>query len=184
MLPEMQDIARRIRELRDINGISLETLAREFNVSVEDYARYESGSSDIPLGFLFQLAGKFNVDMTALVSGEEPRLKVFSVVRKNTGISVNRRKEYKYRDLAYNFIGRKSEVFCVTVDPISGDRPSNFYSHEGQEINYILEGTLKVYIDTHEVILEEGDCLYLDSGHKHAMISLNNKPAVFLAVIL
>jgi transcriptional regulator with XRE-family HTH domain len=184
MVPEMQDIARRIKELRDINGMSIETLAKEFKVNIEDYKRYESGLSDIPLGFLFQIAGKFNVDMTALVTGEEPRLKVFSVVKKNRGIAVNRRKEYKYQDLAFNFIDKKAEVFYVTVDPISESKPSNFYSHKGQEINFVLQGTLKVFIDTHEVTLEEGDCLYLDSGHKHAMLALNNKSASFLAVIL
>jgi transcriptional regulator with XRE-family HTH domain len=184
MLPDIINIAKRIKELRDINGISLETLAKEFQVSIEEYKKYESGESDIPIGFLFQIAGKFNVDMTALLTGEEPKLKIFSVVRKNRGLSTDRRKEYKYQDLAYNFIDKKAEVFLVTVDPKSEDTPLSFYSHDGQEYNYVISGSLKVFIGSYDVTLEEGDSLFFNSGYKHAMISLNNQQAKFLAVIL
>ena len=55
---------------------------------------------------------------------------------------------------------------------------------KGQEFNYILEGSLKVVIDKHELILEEGDSLYFDSGQNHAMKALNGKPAKFLAIII
>jgi quercetin dioxygenase-like cupin family protein len=184
MVPDMKNIANRIKELRDINGISIETLSAEFQVSIEDYRKYESGESDIPLGFLFQVAGRFNVGMTALLTGEEPKLKVFSVIRKNKGVITERRKEYKYQDLAYNFIDKKAEIFLVTVDPRTDNKAPASYSHDGQEYNYVIEGTLKILIDTHEVTLEEGDSLYFDSGYKHAMIALNNKTARFLAVVL
>ncbi len=122
--------------------------------------------------------------MTALITGEEPKLKIFSVVHKGKGFSIDRRKEYKYQDLSYNFIGKKAEVFLVTVEPVNTEKPSHFYSHAGQEFNYVLEGTLKVFIDSHEVTLEEGDSLYFDSGHKHAMLALKNKPARFLAMVI
>ncbi len=184
MLPDINNIARRIKELRDINGVSLESLAREFKVDIDEYQKYESGESDIPIGFLFRIAGKFNIDMTALLTGEEPKLKMFSVVRKNRGVSVDRRKEYKYQDLAYNFIDKKAEVFMVTVEPKNDEALPSFYSHDGQEYNYIIEGTLKVFIGPHEVTLEEGDSLFFNSGYKHAMIALNNKIVRFLAVVL
>ncbi|MGA2140998.1 MAG: cupin domain-containing protein [Brevinematales bacterium] len=184
MLPDINNIARRIKELRDINGVSIETLSREFQISVEDYKKYESGETDIPIGFLFRVAGKFDVDMTALLTGEEPRLKLYSVVRKNKGVSTDRRKEYKYQDLAYNFINKKAEVFLVTVDPRNDGQKPDSYSHDGQEFNFVIEGSLKVFIGPYEVILEEGDSLYFNSGQNHAMLSLNNKPARFLAVVL
>ena len=36
---------------------------------------------------------------------------------------------------------------------------------------------MKIIIDGHEIILNEGDSIYFDSGYNHAMKALNNKPA-------
>ncbi len=72
----------------------------------------------------------------------------------------------------------------MTVDPDPEDTPIDFNTHPGQEFNYVVEGTLKIVIDNHELILNEGDSLYFDSNYKHGMKALNGKPAKFLAIIL
>lgn len=183
MAPEIKQIARRIQELRDIEGVSHETLARELEIQPELYLKYESGETDIPVSVLLKIAQRFDVELTALITGEEPKLKVFSVVRKGKGLSIDRRKEYKYQDLAYNFIHKKAEVLMVTVDP-QDDNPKGQYSHAGQEYNYVVEGSLKVWIDGHELVLNEGDSVYFDSSYKHGMCALNGKNARFLAIII
>ena len=38
-------------------------------------------------------------------------------------------------------------------------------------------------IDGHEIILNEGDSIYFDSGYKHAMKAMNNEQVKFLAII-
>lgn len=184
MSEQLKQIAARIRELREISGISLETLAQEFGISKETYQEYESGEVDIPVSFLYEVANKFNVELTEVLTGESPRLHIYSVVRKGKGVSVDRRKEYKYQNLAFNFVHKKAEPFLVTVEPDPVDGPVSYNFHPGQEFNYVLEGTLKVIIDGHEVILNEGDSLFFDSGYKHGMKAMNNKPAKFLAIIL
>ncbi|MFA7037527.1 MAG: cupin domain-containing protein, partial [Methanosarcina sp.] len=50
--------------------------------------------------------------------------------------------------------------------------------------NYVLEGSLKVYIHHNEIILNEGDSIYFDSNYQHAMEAMNGKNAKFLAVIM
>ena len=59
-----------------------------------------------------------------------------------------------------------------------------FNSHPGQEFDYVIEGTMKIIIDTHEIILNEGDSVYYDSGYKHAMKVLNNTPVKMLTIVL
>jgi len=39
-------------------------------------------------------------------------------------------------------------------------------------------------IDGHEIIMNEGDSIYYDSGYNHAMKALNNEQVKFLAIIL
>jgi len=96
---------------------------------------------------------------------------------------IERRKDYKYQSLAYNFANKKIEPFLVTVEPDSNSEV-NYNSHPGQEFNYVIEGVLKVIINGHEIILNEGDSLFFDSGAKHGMKAMNGKPAKFLAIIL
>ncbi len=184
MCEQIKQIAMRIRELREIAGISIEAMAQEFNISLELYELYESGEADIPVSFLYQVANRFNVELTAILSGGEPRLRIYSLVRKGKGLSVERRKEYKYQSLAYNFANKKAEPFLVTVEPNSHEEPIHLNSHPGQEFNYVLEGTLEIVLHNFEFILHEGDSLFFDSNYKHGMKALHGKPAKFLAIIL
>lgn len=184
MQENIKQIARRIKELREISDMSIESMAKELNVDVEKYIQYESGEYDIPVSFLYAMAGKFNIELTVLLTGEEPKLQRFCVVRKDKGLSIDRRKEYKYQDLAYNFINKKAEIFMVTIDPEKEEKSNiHKYSHEGHEFNYILEGTMKFFYKEQEIILEPGDSIYFDSGSEHAMIALGDKRLKFLAAI-
>ena len=184
MSNQIRQIAVRIRELREIYEISLESLAEEFEITKEQYEEYESGEVDIPVSFLYKFANKFSVELTAILTGDYPKLQTYCLVRKGKGVSVERRKEYKYRSLAYNFINKKAEPFLVTVEPNLEDAPISYNFHPGQEFNYLLEGELEIIIDEHELILKEGDSLFFDSNIKHGMRALGNKPAKFLAIII
>ncbi|MBI4976671.1 MAG: helix-turn-helix transcriptional regulator [Spirochaetes bacterium] len=177
-------IAQRIKALRDIAGESKEEVAKVLEIPVKDYENYESGKTDISVSFLYELAAHFNVELTAILTGHEPHMKSFSLVRKGTAPNIERTKEYSYRDLAYNFKHKRMEIFEVQAEPRSGDKPGHLNSHPGQEFNYCLEGSMKIIIGSNEMTLNPGDSLYFDSGLPHAMIALNNKPAKFIAVIL
>lgn len=184
MTEQIKLIAARIKELREIAGSSVESFANELNIEPQLLADYESGTIDIPVGFLYKVAGKFNMELSALLMGDQPRLHVYSVVRKGKGLNVDRRKQYQYEHLAYNFIQKKAEPFIVTVQPENNDKALEFNSHPGQEFNYVLEGSLMIIVDNHEIILNEGDSVYFDSGYRHAMKALNNQPSKFLAIII
>ncbi|WP_297898379.1 helix-turn-helix domain-containing protein [Methanobrevibacter sp.] len=179
----IKDIGSRVKELRELSEITTKEMAEVCNVTEEEYISYENGVNDIPASVLYEIAHEFKVDMGLLLTGEETRMNIFNVTRKNEGVSVERRKQYKYENLAEKFIHKKGETFIVTVEPKDIDEPSK-NTHPGQEFNYILEGSLKLYIHDNEIILNEGDSIFFDSTYEHAMKALNNKPAKFLALIL
>ena len=184
MSDQIRQIAARLKDLREIAGASVEDLAKELGISAETYLEFESGTVDIPVSYLYKAAGRFGVELTAILTGEDPRLHTYCLVRKNKGVSVDRRKEYKYQSLAFNFAGKKSEPFLVTVDPEPEETPVHYSSHSGQEFNYLLEGSMKVYINGYEIVLNEGDSLYFNSGLSHGMKAVGTKPARFLAIIM
>jgi uncharacterized cupin superfamily protein len=111
-------------------------------------------------------------------------MNIFTVTRAGEGVEMERRKQYKYQSLARKFAHKKSEPFIVTIDPRMATGKSHEYSHPGQEFEYVLEGTLKIHIHDHEIILNAGDSIFFDSSYKHVMEALNDKPAKLLAVVM
>jgi transcriptional regulator with XRE-family HTH domain len=184
MSEQIKLIASRIKELREISEVSVQALAAELKISVETYLEYESGETDIPVSFLYQIANRFNVELAAILTGDAPKLHTYQLVRSGKGVSVERREHYKYHSLAYNFVGKRAEPFIVTVEPGADEEPVHYNSHKGQEFNYIIEGTLKIIINGRELIMSEGDSVYFDSSANHGMKALNGKQARFLAIIL
>ena len=68
-------------------------MADYLNLPVEVYQEYEDGSADIPASVLFEIAQKLEVDMGLLLTGEETRMNIFTVTRKDKGVNVERRKQ-------------------------------------------------------------------------------------------
>ena len=183
MAERRQDIAARLKELREIEGKSAAETAAALGVAPAEYAAWEAGQADVPASALHDAAHFLKADLTELLTGEAPRMRIFSVTRRGGGVTVERRKDYQYRNLAANFAGRKADVFEVTVPADAGESGGHANSHPGQEFDYLLEGRMRVRIHGNELVLEAGDCVYFDSTHGHAMEALDGKPARFLAMI-
>lgn len=183
MNEQIREIAKRLYGLREALDITSAELANVCQISEKEYLLYETGKSDIPIGVLQAVAKHCGVEMTALLFGEEPTVTGYFLTRAGLGTAMERSKAYKYQSLAAGFIHRKADPFIVTVEPKSEDAPIHLNAHEGQEFNYVLEGTLQLSINGKDLILNEGDSIYFDSGKKHGMRALNNTPVRFLAVI-
>jgi len=184
MTEQIKQIASRIKEIREISGISSETLAHKLGIPTDLFLKYEEGNTDIPVGLIFKISELFNVELSVMLGGDNPRLHIYGVVRNGKGLKLERRKQYKYESLAYNFIHKKAEPFMVTIDPNPENEMLEFNSHPGQEFNFVIKGKMMTVIDGHEIILNEGDSIYFDSGYKHAMKALENEQVRFLAIVL
>lgn len=180
MQEQIKLMAERIRELRDLEGISTTEMAGCLNVGEAEYLALESGEVDIPVSILHQVAARLRVELTTLLTGEEPKMRSYSVTRAGKGISADRNKDYGYQALAHTFVHKRAEPFLVTVEP----GPVHLNSHPGQEFHYVLEGSLQVTIGQHAVTLGPGDSLYFDSAIPHSLTALNDRPARLLAVIV
>lgn len=184
MAIQKKDIAARLKERRELEDIPPEKLAEQLMIPFADYMDYENGNKDIPASLLHDAAHVLGADLTELLTGEAPRLKIFTVTRAGKAVQVERRADYRYLNLATNFIGRKADVFEVTVPAETENTGAHANAHPGQEFNYVLEGRLLVTIHGNELILEPGDSVYFDATHPHSMRALGGKPARFLALII
>lgn len=177
------EIAARLRGLRDALGLEIEDMAAQIDVPASSVEEYESGEKEIPVGYLYAIAKTFHVDLSVLISGSEAHLNNYSLVRKGRGMSVDRRKDYDYKNIAYKFLGRKMEPFIVEVPP-KPESEMHFNEHPGQEFIYMLEGRLEIILGDQKHVLNEGDSIYFMSRTPHALRGLDDRKAVFLDVII
>jgi transcriptional regulator with XRE-family HTH domain len=186
MAYNIADVSERLKSTRNYLDISIEEMARKTNTSVNEYIALENGEKDLSLSFLNSCADALGVELIALLTGVAPTLKQYSIVRNGEGLPINRREGFSYRHIAHLFKGKKIEPLIVTA-PYSEQEQNNpirLSQHEGQEMDYVISGSLKIKIGEHEEILEAGDCIYYDSTRPHGMIATGGKDCVFLAILI
>ena len=129
------ETAQRIKGLRELLDITPQEMAQATGMSVEAYLSHENGEHDFSFTFLYNCADKLGVDIVELLTGENPRLSHYSIVRKGEGLDIKRRKNFKYRHLCYRFKNKYAEAFLVNAPYVQEeqDMPIHLSTHEGQE---------------------------------------------------
>jgi|BioPla2DNA2_1021312.scaffolds.fasta_scaffold28899_2 transcriptional regulator with XRE-family HTH domain len=181
---KIKEMADRIREIREVSGMTADTLAQKLNIPLDQYMRYENAEDGVPISTLYQIAGILDVEMTELLTGSTPRLQSYCYVKNGEAPYIERYKGYTFQSLAYSFMNKKIEPLLVTIDPEENTKNMALVTHPGQEFNFALEGRIKVILGGKEIILEPGDSLYFDPTIPHGQTAADNKPCKFLTVIL
>ena len=165
MSNDYNEISARLRELREVSDYTVEQLAQELGVDPEVYRGYEENGHDIPISLIYEVANKFGVDFTEIVTGTPARLDTYHIVRRGEGRVVNRNPEYHFEDLAYRYADKVMQPLLVTLEPT--DAPAKLITHSGQEFNLVLEGVVVVVIGDKEFHLKAGDSIYFNPTIPH-----------------
>ncbi|MBQ9898920.1 MAG: helix-turn-helix transcriptional regulator [Ruminococcus sp.] len=176
----INEIAVRIRELREVCDYTQEGLAAELGLTAEQYAGYEE-NGDFPISVIYEIANKFGVDFNELVTGEPSRIDTYHVVRRGKGRSISRFPGYRFKDLAFRYADKIMQPLLVTLEP--SDEPAKLVTHAGQEFNLVLKGTVAVVFEDKEIILNEGDSIYFNPTYPHGQRCAGDTKARFLTVI-
>ena len=183
---QMQDVALRIKSLREVMEISPEEMAENAGVTLEQYLQYESGQSDFSFTFIYKCAKRFGVDATDLIKGVSPKLSTYTITRKGGGLPITRRAGFKYNNLAPLFRNKTAEPFYVQMpyDEKEQDLPIHLSTHKGQEFDIVVKGQMKMQVGDHIEYLNEGDTIYYNSGVPHGMIAYGGADAAIYAIVL
>jgi len=183
---KLQEMAARIRALREIEGLSEEYMAEETGVSLEEYQECEAGLSDLNFAFIYRCAQIFNVDVTDIIEGSSPRLANYTLTRAGEGQHIEHAHGMTYFNMAPHFKKRVAEPLYVIAEYSEEAqlRPIDCTTHEGQECDIVLQGQLKVQVGDHIEILNPGDIIYYNSTAPHGMIATGGKECIFYAIVL
>jgi len=181
MREEMLAISERIRELREIFGMTEAEMARETGVATEKYIEYESNGENIPISVLYHISQKFGVDLSEILTGEPARLSTLQICRRGKGKTIDRYPGYMFESLAPRFTHKIMEPLLVTLIP--GEPEAALVTHGGQEFNLVLEGLIVITYDDKEYVLNAGDAVYFDPTHPHGQRAIGEGKARFITVI-
>ena len=180
------EIAARIRELREISGISQEDMAVRIGISVEEYRRCEEGTKDLSIAFLYRCVLIFGVDMSDLLEGRSPKLRSYALTRKGEGQRIEEAHHMVGYNLAADFRNRIALPLYMSVKyrPEAEQEPIELTTHEGQECDIVIKGSMRIQIGENQEVLHPGDCIYYDSSTPHGMIAVDGEDCAFYAIVL
>lgn len=183
---KIKEMASRIKDLRDIEGCSVEYMAQETGVSVDEYIQCERGDKDLNFAFIYRCAKVFGVNVTDIIEGESPLLSSYTVTRSGKGEEIANAHGMTYYNLANAFQNRIAEPLYVESKYVAGaeEKEIECTTHAGQECDIVVSGNLMVKVGTHTEVLGPGDSIYYDSGTPHGMIAVGGKNCVFYAIVL
>ena len=183
---KIREMASRIRELRQIEGLTAGEMAQKTGVTEEEYLLCEDGQSDLNFAFIYRCAQALGVDVTDIIEGHSPTLKSYTVTRAGAGQEIAHAHGMTYYNLAYAFRNRIAEPLyvCSKYVPGAEQREIELTTHAGQEIDIVIEGQLMVQVGSHREVLGPGDTIYFDSSAPHGEVAVNGRDCVFYAIVL
>ena len=183
---KLQELATRIRELREVTGLSVEEMAQRTGLTVDEYIACESGTRNLSVAFLYRCTLSFGVDMGDLLEGRSPKLRSYDLTRKGEGQRIDAGHGMIGYNLAADFRNRIALPLYMELKYHAGaeNEAIELTSHVGQECDVVIRGQMKIRIGQHTEILNPGDTIYYDSSTPHGMIAVGGEDCAFYAIVL
>ena len=183
---KLKEVAKRIREMREICDITEADMAKKTEVSLEDYRAYENGELDFPFTFIHKCSLAFGIGITDLLEGQSAHLSSYTVTRKGQGQETAKEDGIEIQNLAPLFRKKIAEPYWVRYEYSEElqNKPIHLTKHSGQEFDFVMSGRLKVQIGENVEYLSEGDSIYYNSSTPHGMIAVDGRDCLFVAVVL
>ena len=183
---KLLEVAGRIREMREITGLTKEEMAIKTEVTLDDYIKYESGQLDFPFTFIHKCSLAFGIGITDLLEGQSAHLSSYTVTRKGQGQYTAKEDGIEIQNLAPLFRKKIAEPYWVKYEYNEAlqNKPIHLAKHSGQEFDFVMKGKLKVQVGDNIEYLSEGDSIYYNSSTPHGMIAVDGEDCLFVAVVL
>jgi transcriptional regulator with XRE-family HTH domain len=167
-----------IRELRTSKGLSLRALAGLSHLSTNAISLIERGDNSPTVSSLHSLATALEVPITAFFERHGDGQVIH--LKKNRR-PTSETSGVKMENLGSGLPNQQIEPFLMTIEP-GGSSTSSQITHAGEELVYVLKGTLICKIREQEYRLEKGDSLLFLASQPH--IYQNHTPGAAQILII
>ena len=163
--PDSVSLGHRLHKLRLDHGKSLAQVAKALGISVGFLSNLERGQENASIAVLRKIAQHYGVNILDLfhtvneVGTPLVRAKDRKILSGTPGVQMEL--------LAWGKIIMEPHIFRIAAKAGSRD----FYSHEGEEFLYILEGEFVIHLQETAYELKAGDSFYFESKIPHRWIN-------------
>ncbi|TDQ38296.1 helix-turn-helix domain-containing protein [Aureibacillus halotolerans] len=175
----MDQIYRKIRDLRQRNKMTLKDLSDRTSLSVSFLSQIERGSSSLAIHSLQKIAEAFEVNIGYFFEEQD---------RYNYVMRQSQKKpfqikgfESEYIRLNGEFTNRSLAPFEIIMKP--HQKKTNTFTHPGEEFYYVLEGAMIYTLDDKEYYLKKGESIHFPSTIPHYGENPLDKETKLLCVI-
>ena len=157
------DLGHAVRQRRKAMGMTLQNLADATNLTPGFISQMERGLAAPSITTLRGVARVLGLDPSALLSQPAaPKNKTQRGDRQVFGLSVQK---VSYERISSQFPGSVLQSLLIHEAPGHQTEP---VSHEGEELFFIIEGTLIVLLEGERHVLNTGDSLHFASTRVHS----------------
>ncbi len=182
MVDETQ-LGKRIQHYRISKGLTLQDLAEKTKYTRSYLSRIENSEKAPPVSTLINIAKALNIGISEIF-GEAEESSSICLMKKADRRVIARDGSvfgYAYETLAHRFHNKHMDPYFLTVPRKT--KENALFQHKGEEMMFVLEGTMKFFHGEKEYIVEEGDCIYFDGSIPHYGVCQGKKEVKCLMVI-
>jgi len=174
-----------LKKLRLSNNMTQKFVARENGLSSAMISLIESNSISASIATLSKLMKFYGVKMSWLFEDKDDTQK-YDVIRKDdrkllSGILTQAGNSSGFFcESLSQMEQRKMQPYIITLsDDIIG---FNFFIHYGESFMYVLNGVFQLSLEGRQVLLNEGDSVYLEASLDHSFRSKEGTTVTVLVV--
>ena len=184
---EYTTIYRKIRELRRKRKKTIQELSAKTGLTPGYLSKIENSQKPPPIPTLTKIAYALNVHISYFFDEDDSAENGLSIIRKAE------RKEiigdytalgYRYEAVINKRVDGAIQPMVITLPPHGDPVNVPFNYHDGEEMIYVLSGSLHFHYGDEIHTVEEGDVLHFDSSIPHKVIAASTKQTVRILSIL
>ena len=179
---ETVPLGRRVRALREAQGLSLRDLAARSSVSAPMLSQVERGETSPTLAVAAKIASGLGLTLSGLLRLDEAPTVV--VVRKKDR-TAHRRNGHRYEELSPSLPGERASVTVHSLKAgarTGGDGPP-LHAPGSRETAVVQHGHLLLVLGEQRYALAEGDAVTFDADLPHHFENPGRGEATFFAVV-
>jgi transcriptional regulator with XRE-family HTH domain len=172
-------LATRLKHLRLERKWSLAQLSSVSKLSRPYLSRLESGGRQPSLAALISLARIYETPLHSLLEAHPPRQETPIVIH-GSQPQIYRGNRLRFRPISGD--GAMVNLSAVQVTVPHKRRTKTFARHIGEELLYVLSGTLSLIFEKETHTLETKDSAHFDARLPHRLVAVGNRDAEVLVV--
>lgn len=170
-----EEVGKRIRYLRRLQGLTSEELAKLAGVSQSMISQIERGQVSPSLETLWKLSHSLKVAVFSFFETEE--INAVTIARASDAKLIKRVRPNVTYQLLSPSSGKQMSFFKMIVNP-GDDLDAPLLFHSGEECGLMLSGSLRIEVEGEVHMIYEGDSIYFDSSLPHRFINEGDENAV------